>query len=29
MASGADGYVSKPFQFDAVTSAMETVLGLQ
>ena len=29
MASGADGYVSKPFQFDALTSAIETVLGVQ
>lgn len=28
MASGADGYVSKPFQFDALTSAIETVLGI-
>ena len=29
MASGADGYVSKPFEFDALTSAIETVLGIQ
>lgn len=29
MASGADGYVSKPFQFDALTSAIETVLGIE
>lgn len=29
MANGADGYVSKPFQFDALTSAIETVLGVQ
>jgi two-component system OmpR family response regulator len=29
MACGADGYVSKPFQFDALTAAIETVLGLQ
>ena len=29
MAGGADGYVSKPFQFDALTSAIETVLGIQ
>lgn len=29
MTSGADGYVSKPFQFDALTAAIETVLGMQ
>jgi two-component system, OmpR family, response regulator len=29
MAAGADGYVSKPFQFDALTAAMETVLGIR
>ena len=29
MKSGADGYVSKPFQFDALTAAIETVLGIQ
>jgi two-component system, OmpR family, response regulator len=29
LACGADGYVSKPFQFDALTAAMETVLGVQ
>ena len=29
MANGADGYVSKPFQFDALGTAMETVLGIQ
>lgn len=28
MACGADGYVSKPFQFDALTAAIETVLGI-
>jgi two-component system OmpR family response regulator len=28
MVSGADGYVSKPFQFDALTSAIEMVLGI-
>jgi len=27
--SGADGYVSKPFQFDALTTAIETVLGIR
>jgi CheY-like chemotaxis protein len=26
---GAEGYVSKPFQFDALTAAIETVLGLR
>ncbi len=26
---GADGYVSKPFQFDALTTAIETVLGIR
>ncbi len=26
---GADGYVSKPFQFEALGSAIETVLGIQ
>jgi two-component system OmpR family response regulator len=29
MKSGADGYVSKPFQFDALASAIKTVLGMQ
>ena len=29
MTSGADGYVSKPFQFDALAIAIKTVLGLQ
>ena len=29
MVGGADGYVSKPFQFDALTAAIETVLGIQ
>ena len=29
MASGADGYVSKPFEFDALKSAIETVLDIQ
>lgn len=29
MASGADGYVSKPFQFDALAAAIKTVLGMQ
>jgi len=29
MKSGADGYVSKPFQFDALTAAIETVLGIR
>jgi two-component system, OmpR family, response regulator len=29
MTSGADGYVSKPFQFDALASAIKTVLGMQ
>ena len=29
MASGADGYVSKPFQFDALAIAIKTVLGMQ
>jgi two-component system OmpR family response regulator len=28
MACGANGYVSKPFQFDALTAAIETVLGI-
>lgn len=28
MACGADGYVSKPFQFDALTAAIDTVLGI-
>ena len=28
MVAGADGYVSKPFQFDALTAAIETVLGI-
>lgn len=28
MTSGADGYVSKPFQFDALAIAIKTVLGL-
>ncbi len=29
MTSGADGYVSKPFQFDALALAIKTVLGMQ
>ena len=29
MISGADGYVSKPFQFDALAVAIKTVLGMQ
>jgi len=29
MANGADGYVSKPFQFEALGTAIETVLGIQ
>jgi CheY-like chemotaxis protein len=29
MKGGADGYVSKPFQFDALTAAIKTVLGIQ
>jgi two-component system OmpR family response regulator len=29
MANGADGYVSKPFQFDALGTAIDTVLGIQ
>ena len=29
MKGGADGYVSKPFQFDALTAAIETVLGIR
>jgi two-component system OmpR family response regulator len=29
MTSGADGYVSKPFQFDALAIAIKTVLGMQ
>lgn len=29
MTSGADGYVSKPFQFDALAMAIQTVLGMQ
>lgn len=29
MTSGADGYVSKPFQFDALAVAIKTVLGMQ
>lgn len=29
MKGGADGYVSKPFQFDALTSAIEIVLGIR
>jgi two-component system OmpR family response regulator len=29
MANGADGYVSKPFQFVALETAIETVLGIQ
>jgi len=29
MKGGADGYVSKPFQFDALTTAIETVLGIR
>ena len=28
MANGADGYVSKPFQFEALGTAIETVLGI-
>ena len=28
MTSGADGYVSKPFQFDALAAAIKTVLGM-
>jgi CheY-like chemotaxis protein len=29
MKEGAEGYISKPFQFDALTAAIETVLGLR
>jgi len=29
MQGGADGYVSKPFQFAALTAAIETVLGIR
>jgi CheY-like chemotaxis protein len=29
MTNGADGYVSKPFRFDALTAAIKTVLGIQ
>ena len=29
MTSGADGYVSKPFQFDTLAIAIKTVLGMQ
>jgi CheY-like chemotaxis protein len=29
MTAGADGYVSKPFQFDALTTAIDTVLGIR
>jgi two-component system, OmpR family, response regulator len=29
MTGGADGYVSKPFQFDALATAIKTVLGMQ
>lgn len=29
MTKGADGYVSKPFRFDALTLAIRTVLGMQ
>jgi CheY-like chemotaxis protein len=29
MTNGADGYVSKPFQFDTLAVAVKTVLGLQ
>ena len=29
MKGGADGYVSKPFQFDALTAAIEIVLGIR
>lgn len=29
MANGADGYISKPFQFEALGTAIETVLGIQ
>ena len=29
MKGGADGYVSKPFQFDALAAAIETVLGIR
>jgi len=29
MTSGADGYVSKPFQFDALAAAIKTVLGIE
>ncbi len=29
MTNGADGYVSKPFQFDALAVAIKTVLGMQ
>jgi len=29
MISGADGYVSKPFQFDALAAAIKTVLGME
>lgn len=29
MTSGADGYLSKPFQFDALAVAIKTVLGMQ
>jgi DNA-binding response OmpR family regulator len=28
MTSGADGYVSKPYQFDVLAVAIKTVLGL-
>jgi CheY-like chemotaxis protein len=29
MTNGADGYVSKPFRFDALTMAIKTVLGME
>ena len=29
MTNGADGYVSKPFRFDALTTAIKAVLGMQ
>jgi len=29
MTGGADDYVSKPFQFDALAIAIKTVLGMQ
>jgi DNA-binding response OmpR family regulator len=29
MTNGADGYVSKPFRFDALTAAIKTVLGIE